>query len=158
MPGPRVVLKNQSASVKDARRNGEEWGGRLDNLRMRVTALQEKASAADAERKALRQIITQQGEQINQLKRQMKMIMRRGNDLKTMLATASAQRDELSAALSALEAKASNIDGNRSPVSAVETEAYDRVRQYQKLVHRIREIVRNSLPGKASVVVASKGD
>ena len=169
MPGERLELKKQPSSVREAR--GARAG--LDGGMSGRTKGSVQSVLGDAERKGLHQTIEEQGEHIAALRSQMQGVLNCVADLKTMLLTATAQREELGkelddiichrnedvyAALYALHSKVAAIERNSSNRIADQgAEGQDRAASYQQLVQRIREIAR-SLPLNATLIVASKGD
>src|SRR5688572_18062367 len=144
MPGARVELrKQQTASLKEVREDSAERDGRL-----------------------LRRTMQQQDEQIAALRKQMEVILSREDDLKKMLFTATAERDELYrrneemyGRLYALYTKVAVLERNAlNGGTAQAGDAQEKAARYQRLVVQIREVVRTTLPHASTVLVAAKGD
>lgn len=107
------------------------------------------------------ELLTSRAEQVETLMRQVELVTSRENELRSMLLDAHDQllrRDEeVQATLAAaLQAQAQHA---REPAPASDDHvAGTRYMAYQQMIGRIREVVGSTLPPRATVLVASKGD
>jgi GT2 family glycosyltransferase len=152
----------------------------ISELQLQLASQQSKAEAVEQEREMLRQVITQQSEQMTALANRVELVLDRQEGLQEKLAEANRDRGELRemlldanrerdhlwrqnedihAALYELQASLSAIPRNTSGHEVdQQDEAQGRAASYRQLVRQIREVARASLPTNATVIVAAKGD
>ena len=140
----------------------------LGVLKRRVQELAHRKEAVQHEVADLSQLVAEQTKHLNSLASKVEMMTRREDDLRAKLGDTHdrfLRRDDeiqstmydfqatLAAVLhrDAKGAHASSREGNEGSVP-------DKAIDYQQLVRRIREIVRDTLPRNATVIVASEGD
>ena len=140
----------------------------LGVLKRRVRELAHRKEAVQHEVADLSQLVAEQTKHLNSLASKVEMITRREDDLRAKLGDTHdrfLRRDDeiqstmydLQATLAAVlhrDAKGAHASSREGKEGSVPDKAID----YQQLVRRIREIVRDTLPRNATVIVASEGD
>ncbi len=158
----------------------------LGHMRRRIQALADEKEAVEREVAELRRVVANQAEYLDELTARVQLVLSRDDDLRGMLVGAHEQlmnrADEIRATLAAelqqavsqqsapqqsapqqntsqlASAPVRTADLDFGPDEYSSSQQLSKRIHYQRLLRRIRETARTTLPPDATVVVVSKGD